>query len=80
VGVRPGSSRSGGSNFTVTFQAADQTLVQVVARINQFAGFPFAATSGEQLQACGNGKVNRQEGQESSRVDPHPQGTGWQLQ
>lgn len=34
----------GQPNFTVFFQAGDQTQAQVIARINQFAGFAFAAT------------------------------------
>jgi len=33
----------GQPNFTVTFLAADQTIDQVVARINTYAGFTFAA-------------------------------------
>jgi len=34
------------ANFTVTFQAGDQSQAQVVARINAFAGFAFAAVTG----------------------------------
>src|SRR6267378_1356343 len=34
----------GQPNFTVFFQAADQTQAQVIARINQFAGYALAAT------------------------------------
>lgn len=34
------------TNFTVTFLAADQTKAQVVARINQYAGFTFVAAGG----------------------------------
>jgi hypothetical protein len=40
-------------NFTVTFLAADQSLAQVVARINQYAGFAFADSSGGQLRLTG---------------------------
>jgi len=34
----------GQPNFTVTFLAADQSQAQVIARINQYAGFPMAAS------------------------------------
>ena len=40
-------------DFTVTFLLADQSLAQVVARINGFAGFAFADTSGGQLRLTG---------------------------
>jgi len=33
-------------NFVVTFLAADQTKLQVIARINQYAGFSFASDGG----------------------------------
>src|SRR5580700_757785 len=52
-----------GSPFVVTFFSTDQTLAQVVARINQYAGFAFAGTSGGQLTLTGlqggtGGQVN----------------------
>lgn len=37
-------------DFTVTFLAADQSAAQVAARINIYAGFTFADTSGGQLR------------------------------
>jgi hypothetical protein len=40
-------------NFTVFFQAADQTELQVIARINQFAGFAFATNSAGQIRLTG---------------------------
>jgi len=40
----------GAPNFTVTFLAADQTLLQVIARINAFAGFAFADANAGQLR------------------------------
>jgi hypothetical protein len=40
-------------NFTVTFLAADQTNAQVVARINQYAGFAFADLNAGQLRLTG---------------------------
>jgi len=36
-------------NFTVTFLAADQSKAQVIARINQYAGFAFATDGGGDL-------------------------------
>jgi len=42
-----------GTSFIVTFLAADQSLAQVVARINQYAGFALAGTSGGQLTLTG---------------------------
>jgi hypothetical protein len=39
----------GAPNFTVTFLAADQTKLQVIARINQYAGFTFATDGGANL-------------------------------
>lgn len=39
------------SNFTVTFLAADQTKTQVIARINTYAGFSFAADGGGALMS-----------------------------
>lgn len=39
----------GAANFTVTFLAADQTKAQVIARINQYAGFTFATDGGTTL-------------------------------
>lgn len=41
------------ANFTVTFLAADQTAAQVAARINVYAGFTFADTSGGQVRLTG---------------------------
>lgn len=41
------------ANFTVTFLAADQTAAQVAARINAYAGFTFADTSGGQIRLTG---------------------------
>lgn len=41
------------TNFTVTFQAGDTTVANVVARINQFAGFTFASNSAGQLRLTG---------------------------
>lgn len=43
-------------NFTVTFLSADQTNAQVVARINQYAGFTFADLSGGQIRLTGTQK------------------------
>jgi len=43
----------GAPNFTVTFLAADQTNAQVVARINQYAGFAFADLNAGQLRLTG---------------------------
>lgn len=40
-------------NFTVTFQAGDTTIANVVARVNQFAGFAFAQSNAGQLQLTG---------------------------
>jgi len=40
----------GVGNFTVFFQSTDAAIAQVVARINQFAGFAFAANAGGQVQ------------------------------
>lgn len=38
------------ANFTVFFQAADQSIGQVIARINAFAGFTFVDNNGGQLR------------------------------
>lgn len=38
------------ADFTVTFLAADQLLVDVIARINQFAGFAFASDNTGELE------------------------------
>lgn len=38
-------------NFTTTFLASDQTKLQVIARINQYAGFAFASDAGGLLIA-----------------------------
>jgi len=43
----------GAPNFTTFFQAADQTALQVAARINQFAGFTFATVVGGQIKLTG---------------------------
>lgn len=43
----------GAANFVTTFQSGDQSLAQVVARINGFAGFTFADTNGGQLRLTG---------------------------
>lgn len=40
-------------DFQVTFLSTDQSLNQVIARINQFAGFTFASSSGGQLKLTG---------------------------
>lgn len=48
----------GAPNFTVTFLAADQSLAQVVARINAYAGFAFADSTGGQLRLTGLQKGN----------------------
>jgi hypothetical protein len=40
----------GTPDFTVTFLAADQTALQVAARINAYAGFAFADVSGGQVR------------------------------
>jgi hypothetical protein len=40
-------------NFTTTFQATDQSALQVAARINSFAGFAFVTVSGGQLVLTG---------------------------
>jgi hypothetical protein len=42
-----------GTDFTVFFQAADQSNAQVVARINTFAGFAFADLNAGQLRLTG---------------------------
>src|ERR1019366_510727 len=42
-----------GANFTVTFQSTDQTIAQVIARINQFAGFAFATNTAGELTFTG---------------------------
>lgn len=39
--------------FQTTFLAGDTTIANVVARINQYAGFTFAANNGGQLQLTG---------------------------
>lgn len=39
--------------ITVTFQAGDTTIANVVARINQFAGFTFASNAAGQLRLTG---------------------------
>jgi len=41
------------ANFTVAFQAGDQTLAQVVSRINSFAGFAMASGASGQLTLVG---------------------------
>lgn len=46
-------SYDGGPTFTVYFQAADQTVAQVVARINQYAGFAFCANVSSALKFTG---------------------------
>jgi hypothetical protein len=43
----------GADNFTTTFQVGDTTIGAVVARINQYAGFTFASSSGGQLRLTG---------------------------
>jgi hypothetical protein len=43
----------GKASFTVTFQAGDTTIANVVARINQFAGFTFASNAAGQLALSG---------------------------
>lgn len=43
----------GAANFTTTFLLADQSLAQVVARINAYAGFTFVDTAGGQLRFTG---------------------------
>lgn len=43
----------GAANFTTTFLAADQTALQVAARINLYAGFTFVDTSGGQIRLTG---------------------------
>jgi len=45
-----------GTQFTVTFLAADQTNAQVVSRINLFAGFTIADLSGGQVRLTGRAK------------------------
>lgn len=40
-------------NFTVTFLSTDQSLAQTLARINQYAGFTFADSTGGQLRFTG---------------------------
>jgi hypothetical protein len=42
-----------GATFTVTFQSTDQSIAQVIARINQFAGFAFATNTAGQLTFTG---------------------------
>lgn len=42
-----------GAAFTTTFQAADQSIAQVIARINAAAGFAFAGNSAGQLTLTG---------------------------
>lgn len=46
-------SYDGNPNFTVYFQASDQSNTQVCARINQYAGFTFATVSGGQIKLTG---------------------------
>jgi hypothetical protein len=41
------------ASFTTFFQTGDTTVAAVVARINQYAGFAFAAAAGGQLQLTG---------------------------
>jgi hypothetical protein len=43
----------GAPNFTATFLATDTTQAAVIARINQYAGFAMAATSGGQFSLTG---------------------------
>lgn len=43
----------GVSDFQTTFLSTDQSVAQVVARINQFAGFTFATVSGGQIKLTG---------------------------
>jgi len=43
----------GAPNFTVTFLASDTTQAAVIARINQYAGFTFAATATGQFSLTG---------------------------
>lgn len=43
----------GAANFVTTFQSGDQSLAQVVSRINAFAGFTFADQNGGQLRLTG---------------------------
>jgi hypothetical protein len=43
----------GAPNFTVTFLAADQSIAQVIARINQYAGFTFATNASGQIALTG---------------------------
>jgi hypothetical protein len=43
----------GGAQFTVTFQAGDTTLANVVSRINTAAGFTFASQNAGQLELTG---------------------------
>lgn len=46
-------SYDGHPNFTVYFQAADQLIADVVARINQYAGFAFAAVATADIKLTG---------------------------
>jgi hypothetical protein len=43
----------GAPNFTTTFLSTDQTVAQVAARINQYAGFTFATVVSSQLTLTG---------------------------
>lgn len=43
----------GAPNFVVTFLAGDTTIGNVIARINQYAGFAFATNNGGQVQLTG---------------------------
>lgn len=43
----------GEDDIEITFLSTDQTLNQVIARINQFAGFTFATSSGGQIKLTG---------------------------
>lgn len=43
----------GAPNFTVTFLSTDQSEAAVIARINQYAGFTFAADNAGQVQLTG---------------------------
>lgn len=61
--VNPGDTVTlgydGAPNFTVTFLTGDSTQAGVIARINQYAGFAFAATSVGQFSLTGIQKGNQ---------------------
>ncbi len=54
---------SANPNFTVTFLAADQTIAQVVARINLYAGFTFATATSSSTKITLTGRQKGTGGQ-----------------